>query len=145
MKPTFATAARIMITATMIASIDAREIACFWVTTRGHKRQDRHRDHRPERGVRSEDQDARRAEDRVASQAHDGGIQASDRRQARQSGISHGLPNQEGREHNSRDDVVEQPPAAVRRNHLEPRHPVRQSRQAPNKPGPSRGNADPAR
>ena len=46
-------------------------------------------DHGPERGVRPQHQDPGGAEDGVADQVQDGGVQPSDRRQARQLGIGH--------------------------------------------------------
>ena len=57
MKPSLATAATIMIAATISASADASAIARSLVAPGGHQRQDRRGDHRPERGIRAEHQD----------------------------------------------------------------------------------------
>jgi hypothetical protein len=87
-----------------------------------HQRQDRRGDHRPERGVRAQDQDARRAEDGVAEQAQDGRVQPGDRRQARQFRVGHALRDQQRGEHHPGDNVPGEPLALVGRDHLEPGH-----------------------
>ena len=74
MKPSFATAARIIITATMIARTDASSTARLVALSR-YQRQDRRRDHRSQRGMQDQHQDPRRAERRITEQAQDRRLQ----------------------------------------------------------------------
>ena len=77
------------------------------------QREDRRRDHRPERRVRAEDEDARRPEHGVAEQAHDRGVEAGDRRQAGQLRVGHALGHQQRGQHEAGHDVLGQPGAVV--------------------------------
>ena len=73
------------------------------------ERRDGGEDEGPERRVGAEHQHARRAEDRVADQAGDGGVQAGDRREAGQLGVGHALRHEDGGQHYAGDDVEAQP------------------------------------
>ncbi len=83
------------------------------VAARERQGGDGRRDHRPERRVRAEHEDARRPEDRVAEQAEDRGVETGDRRQPGQLGVRHPLRHEQGREHQAGDDVLGQPAALV--------------------------------
>ena len=77
-------------------------------------------DHGPERGVRPQHQDPGGAEDGVADQAQDGGVQPSDRRQARQLGIGHPLGDQQRRQDQPGDQVLGEPATPIRREQTQP-------------------------
>ena len=114
-------AARTMIAPTMSASIDASAIARSGSPPAPISGSDRRRDHRPERGVRAQHEDPRRAEHRVAEQAHDRRVQAGDRRQARQLRVRHALRHQQGGQDHPGDDVLDQPLPPVGREQPKPR------------------------
>ena len=63
MKPSLATAARIMMAATQMRQQRRDRDRPLGVTAGADERQDRRRDHRPERGVGAENEDAGRAEE----------------------------------------------------------------------------------
>ena len=85
------------------------------------QRGDRRRDHRTERRVGAEHQDPGRAEDGVAEQAQDRGVEAGDRRKPGQLGVRHPLRHQQRREHQPGDDVLGQPFPLVRGDQCETR------------------------
>ena len=66
-------------------------------------------DHGGERGVRSQDQNAAGAEQRVGQQRHDGRVEPIDPRHARCFRVGDADGHQHGRQHDSGDDVVAQP------------------------------------
>ena len=81
----------------------------------GHQeRQQRREDHGRDRGVRAEDEDARRSEHRIAHKAHDGRVQPCDGWKASQLRVCHALGHKDGGEHDARDHVGPGPPALVR-------------------------------
>ncbi len=73
------------------------------------------RDHRPERGVRPEDENPRGAERRVADQAENRGVEARDRRQARELRVGHPLRDQQSREDEPGGDILAQPGTTIGR------------------------------
>ena len=90
----------------------------------GGERQDRRRDHRPERRVGAEDQDRRRPDEGVGDQADDGRVEARDRRQPGQLRVRHPLRHEQGHEHDARDQVARQPRPLVRPERPDAGHPV---------------------
>ena len=102
MNPSFATPAAIM-----IAPDDQREHRrqrdrVLGAPVRAEDREDRGRDHRPQRGVGAEDEDPRGPEHGVADQAQDRRVQPRDRGQSREFGVGHPLRHQQRRQHESR-------------------------------------------
>lgn len=95
------------------------------------ERQDRRRDHRAERGVRPQHQDAGRAEDCVGQQAQDGGVQPGDRRQPCQLRVGHALGNKQRRQHNSGDDILAEPAPLVLGGDVESWHQLAQPARPP--------------
>ena len=79
----------------------------------GRERDDRREDQRRDRRVRPEHEHARRAEDRVAHEAPDRGVEPGDRRQPGELGVGHPLGDEDRREHETRDEVGSQPRPAV--------------------------------
>ena len=67
----------------------------------------------PSAGIGSQDEDPGRPEHRVGEQAHDRGVQARDRRQARQLRVGHALGDEQAGEHQPGDQVLGQPRALV--------------------------------
>ena len=76
---------------------------------RGDRRQDQRRDGR----VRTEDEHARGAEERVGEQAGDRRVEPRHGRQPGQLGVRHALGNEDRRQHDARDGVRAQPRAVV--------------------------------
>ena len=75
----------------------------------GRQRQHDREDHRGERGVRPEHQDAARAEQGVGEQRDDGGVQAVDPRDARGHGVGDADRDQHRGQHQARHQVARQP------------------------------------
>jgi hypothetical protein len=92
------------------------------VLAAGGQRQDGRGDQRPERGVRTQDQDPARAEDRVGEQAGDGGVEAGDGWQPGQFGVRHALGHEQSAQHDSGHDVLERPASLVDRRCLQARY-----------------------
>ena len=88
------------------------------------ERQDRRRDHRPQRGVRPEDQDRRRPDERERDEAHDGRVQAGDGGQPGELGVGHALRDEQRDEHDAGDEVARQPRPLVGAHRRDARHPL---------------------
>ncbi len=99
-------------------------------SVRGHEWYKCCGDHRAERRIRSEDQDARRTEQGVPDQGEDRGVQPGDDRQARQLRVRHPLRNQESGEDKSRDEVLAEEGGPIPPQHRQARHRARKCMQA---------------
>ena len=77
------------------------------------ERKDRRRDDRGEGRVRSEHEDARRAEDRVGDERHDRGVEAGLGRQPGDLGVAHARGDEQRRHDDAGPDVGPQPRPAV--------------------------------
>ena len=73
------------------------------------ERQDRRGDHRSQRGVWPEHEDARGPEDGVADKTQDRGVEAGDRRKPSQLRVGHSLGHQQGGEDDTCHDVLGEP------------------------------------
>ncbi len=85
--------------------------------TAGEQRHDRGEDQRRDRRVRTQNEHARRTEQRVADEAGDRGVQAGHRRQPGELGVGHALGNEDGGEDEPRDEVGPEPFPPVGRQH----------------------------
>ena len=94
------------------------------VASGADERQDRRQDQRRQSGIGAEDQDARRAEDRVGEQRHDGRIEAGHRGQPGELGVGHALRDEEGRDREAGDEVAAQVGATVPAKCGQPRQPT---------------------
>ena len=96
----------IMIAPTISASIDASAIAALGSPSEPTIGRIVAAIIGPERGVRAEHEDPRRAEDRVADQAQDRGVEAGDGRQPGELGVRHPLRHEQRGQDEPGDDVA---------------------------------------
>ena len=112
------------------ASAEARAMALGGVAVGADQRQDGGEDHRRERRVRAQHEDARRPEQRVGEQGEDRGVEAGHRRQTGQLGVGHALRHQQGGDREARDEVAAQVSAAIVAERPQTRQPAEQARSA---------------
>ena len=93
------------------------------VSARRQQWQEGGEDQGRDRRVRTEDQDPRRAEDRIADEASDGRVEAGHGREPGQLRVGQSLRHQDGGEHDARDDVGPRPSPVVGPNGPETRYP----------------------
>ena len=91
-------------------------------SVRCRERDDGRRDHRAEGRVRAEHEDPGRPEQGIADQREDGRVETGDGRQPGQLGVRHPLRDQQGRDHETGDQVLAEEGRSVGPEHRQARH-----------------------